>query len=207
VRVRLITDVRGADGHELVAVAELVHRGQPDVEQFPGGGFDDVLDQDHLVAVDLGRADDVPEGGAGAVQGSGGDVPGRFEQRQLRAVLAAAAAGGGELGADRGCPQHVAVRQAAHVVVGDVGDEVVGVGEVQRVGLDGLLPVVGRELKLQARVLQADAGAAVAAEDVGVGDAGGGAGGSPVAVDGGQGCLDLGDLLGAEIRGGEGAHR
>jgi hypothetical protein len=78
-RVRLVTDVRRANGDELVVVAELAHRGQPDVEQLPGGGLDDVFDEHHLVAVHFGRSDDVPEGRAGAVQGAGGDVAGRFE--------------------------------------------------------------------------------------------------------------------------------
>jgi hypothetical protein len=94
VRVGHIADVRGGDGHELVAVAEGVHRGQPDVEQLPGGGLDDVLDEHHLVAVYLGGPHHVPEGGAGAVQRGGGHVLGGFEQRQLRAVLAAATGGG-----------------------------------------------------------------------------------------------------------------
>jgi hypothetical protein len=95
-----IADVRAGDRDELVPVVEGVHRGQPDVEQLPGGGLDDVLDEHHLVAVYLGRADHVPEGGAGAIQRGGGHVPGRFEQRQLRAVPAAAT-GRGQLGADR----------------------------------------------------------------------------------------------------------
>jgi hypothetical protein len=93
--VGLVADVGGGDGDELVTVAEFVHRGQPDVEQLPVGRFDDVFDEHHLVAVHLGGAHHVPEGGAGAVQGGGGHVPGGFEQRQLGAVLAAPAAGGG----------------------------------------------------------------------------------------------------------------
>ena len=207
VRVGLVADVRAGHGDELVLVAQGVHRLAPDVEQLPGGGLDDVLDQDHLVAVDLGRAHDVPEGGAGAVQRGGGHVSGRLQQRQLRGVLAAAAAGRGQLGADRRGPQHVAVGQAAHVVVGDVGDDVVGVREVGGVGLDRLGPVVGGQLQLQARVLQPDRAAAVTAEDVGVGDAGRSAAGSPVAGDRRERGLDLGELLGGEVGCVQGAHR
>jgi hypothetical protein len=136
----------------LVAVAEGVHRGQPDLEQLPGGGLDDVLDEHDPVAVYLGGAHHVPERGAGAVQGGGGHMPGGFEQRQLGAVLAAAT-GGGQLGADRECPQHVGVWQAAHVVVGDVGLHMLGVREIGRMSGDSFVPVVCCGPQLQASVL------------------------------------------------------
>jgi hypothetical protein len=73
---------------------------------------------------------------------------------------------------------------------------VVGVGKVQRVGGDRLVPVVRSEREGQTRIFQPDTGSAEAAEDVGEGDAGALAGGSPVAVGGGQGGLDFGDVFG-----------
>jgi hypothetical protein len=62
VRVGLVTDVRRRHRDELVVVAKLVHRGQPDIKQFPTGRLDDVLDKDDFVAVNFGGAHDIPEG-------------------------------------------------------------------------------------------------------------------------------------------------
>ena len=75
----------------------------------------------------------------------------------------------------------------------------IGVGEVQGVGLDGFGPVICTENQGEARVFEADAGAAESAEDVGVGDAGRQAGGLPVAVCGGQGGFDLSDVFGGQL--------
>ena len=167
VRVGVVADVGRGHRDELVVVTHLVHRGQPDVEQLPGRGLDDVLDEDDLVAVNFGGSHNIPERGAGAVQRGRGNVALRFEQRELGGA-AAGAAGGGEFGADRGRPEHIGVGHPSHVVVGHVGDQVVGVGEVQGVGLDGFGPVVCTENQGHTGVFEADAGAAESAEDVGV---------------------------------------
>ena len=78
--VGVVADVGRGHRDELVVVTHLVHRGQPDVEQLPGRGLDDVLDEDDLVAVNFGGSHNIPEGGAGAVQRGRGNVALRFEQ-------------------------------------------------------------------------------------------------------------------------------
>ena len=84
--------------------------------------------------------------------------------RHLAALGGDQRAGREALGAG---PEHVGAGQATHVVVGDVRAEVVGVGEVRRVGLDGPVPVVRGKPQLEANGGQADRGAAGPAEDVG----------------------------------------
>ena len=70
----VVADVGRGHRDELVVVAELVHGGQPNVEQLPAGGLDHVLDQHDFVAVNLVGAHRIPERCPGAIQGGGGDV-------------------------------------------------------------------------------------------------------------------------------------
>jgi hypothetical protein len=59
-----------------------------------------------------------------------------------------------------GRPQHIAGGQSAHVVVGDVGNEVIGSSEVQRVRGYRCVPMICPELQSKACVFEAYAGAA-----------------------------------------------
>jgi hypothetical protein len=100
--------------------------------------------------VHLGGADHVEGGGAGPLGGLVGDVVVEGGvQFGADLLLALVPAGGGVPDARRGCPQHVGVRELAHVVVGDVGDQVFGVTEIRRMSFDSASAVVGRELEVQ----------------------------------------------------------
>ena len=107
--------------------------------------------------MDFGGADDVEGGGPGPDSGVGGHV--LVEQVELGADLACllAASGGGVPGALRAGPQHLGAGQAAHVVVGDVGDQVIGRWKIFGMRGDRAVPVVGREFQLQPGRDQADA--------------------------------------------------
>jgi hypothetical protein len=73
---------------------------------------------------------------------------------------------------------------------------VIGSWEVQRVRGYRFVPMICPELQSKACIFEAYAGAAEPAEDVGEGDTGGLPSGSSIAVRGGQGCFDFGDVLG-----------
>jgi hypothetical protein len=143
VLVGAAADMRGRHRHVLDDIAEPAHAVDPPVEQLPiGGDLDDVLDDDGPVAVHLGRADDVVEGGAGAL------VPGlrdRPEQLQFGlATLLPPATRWAQFGADRGDPADVGAREPTHVVVVDVSAQVLRVPEVRAMGLDRPLPVISQ---------------------------------------------------------------
>src|SRR5690606_11223710 len=87
------------------------------------------------------------------------------------AAGAATAAGGAHLGADGGRPQDVRLRQAPHVVVVDVGAQVVGAGVVRGMRLDRTGPMVRGQLQLVPGGDQTGTRAAGPAEDVGEGQA------------------------------------
>ncbi len=74
--------------HDLVVVAEDLEAAEPPVEEFPvGEELDDVLADDHVVAVDFGRGDDVERGGPCALE-AGLDRVAELVQVDLFAVRA-----------------------------------------------------------------------------------------------------------------------
>ncbi|CAB4897674.1 unannotated protein [freshwater metagenome] len=131
---------RGSDGSVLVT---------------PQFHLDHVLYDQAIVPMVGSPADDVVHGGAGADGG----------------VVAAAGSAVGLCGAAGGEPGAVGATEAGGVDVLDQRDLVVGVGEVRLVGLDGEVPVVQGVLHAEARdVVEAQRGAAAAAEEVRPGD-------------------------------------